>query len=77
MKCVNADLSYPTREFATDTAISSSRGSSLRDKELTPWECSEDTPEELTLDGGGCSGGGTGNSVRSCLLLYGNLRVYV
>lgn len=52
MKCKNADLTYPTREFATDTAISSSRGGGMRDKELTPWECTDDTPEELTLDSG-------------------------
>ncbi|CAL8129719.1 unnamed protein product [Orchesella dallaii] len=52
MKCVNADLTYPTREFATDTAISTGRGGGMGSKELTPWECSEDTAEELSLDAG-------------------------
>ncbi|ODN04915.1 Ataxin-2 [Orchesella cincta] len=61
MKCVNADLTYPTREFATDTAISSGRGGGMGSKELTPWECSEDTPEELTLDAGSTPGNTVGN----------------
>lgn len=54
-------MSYPTREFATDTAISGSRGGGSRDKELTPWECTDDTPDDLTLDGGGSSGKSVGN----------------
>lgn len=65
MKCVNADLTYPTREFATDTTISNSRGGVARDKELTPWDGSEETTEPQDM---GSLEAGSGNAVRLAIL---------
>jgi len=56
MKFENAVLSYATREFQTDTAISCGKNTTASNRELTPWDGGETEPvDELDLavaDGG-------------------------
>ena len=51
VKFENAMLSYATREFQTDSGITSSRGFCIGDKELTPWDggVDEESLEEMDL----------------------------
>lgn len=54
MKFENAVLSYATREFQTDAAISSARNASTANKELMPWDGGDaNAVDHLDLGDGG------------------------